>query len=382
MTVAITGADLITSVGTGRADNFAALCAGVSGDKPLQSFDSTHFRLSRCYEIDDGRAGRQDVKGRASSWLCRCVAEASRQAGLALWSDRIALLVGTGLRELRSLELWWSEHVPIDVSELHFAGALRREVGFQGPVFTISNACSASNFALGLGADWIELGDIDVAIIAGTDSITESMLGVLDRSSPDPPERVQPFAVGRKGVLLGEGAAAVVLEPLDRVLQEGRVPLARLRGVGMSCDAHHETAPLLAGVVSAMVNAHRRAGITAEEVDLIVAHGTGTALNDPVEALAIKEVFGPAAERVMISGLKSMVGHTSGASGLMGVIVAIEAMHHGRVPPTVGSTEVIAEAEGLNIVGPREKSMRVRVAQVNAFGFGGVNAVAVVDREA
>lgn len=382
MDVAITGVDLMTSVGAGVDRCFAALCDGVSGSKALQSFHANRFRIAHCYEIADRHPADHDVPCRATAWLTRCVVEVIKQTELDPIRQRVALLVGTGLRELRSLELWWASHAAFHVADLHFGGALHREVGQLGPVMTVSNACSASSFALGLGADLLELGEADAVIVAGCDSITESMLGMLDRVSPVPPERVQPFDCSRKGVLLGEGAAAVVLEPAEGARARGRPALAYLRGVGMSCDAFHETAPSEQGIADSICDAHRRARVTPDDIDLIMAHGTGTALNDPVEALAIKRVFGGAAKRVLMTGLKSMLGHTSGASGLMSLIVAIEAMRHGRVPPTIGLTESIDEAQELDIVVGEARIAPLRIAQVNAFGFGGVNAVAIVERAA
>ncbi len=129
-----------------------------------------------------------------------------------------------------------------------------------------------------------------------------------------------------------------------------------------------------------MVDAHRRAHVAPAEIDLLMAHGTGTALSDPVEATVIKDVFGDAARRVLITALKSMLGHTSGASGLMSVIVAIEAMRRGMVPPTLGLTDFIDEAADLDIVTGEARRAELRLAQINAFGFGGVNAVAVIQR--
>lgn len=377
MKIAITGADLITSVGAGRDAHFRNLCAGVSGNKPLQHFQPEHFRVQRAYEIAEEGA---DPKGRVTRWLTRCVEEAVRQSGLDLRTRRVAFLVGTGLRELSSLEQWWADKAPMHVSELHFGGALQRTVDAVGPSFSFSNACAASNFALGLGADLLQLGEADAVVVAGCDTITESMFGLLDRVNPVPPERVQPFDRNRRGVIMGDGAAAVVMEPADSALARGKAPLALVRAVGMSCDAHHETAPHLEGIIAAMVDAHQRAGVTPTDIDLLMVHGTGTFLNDQVEAQAISQYFGDATGRCLVSAIKSMTGHTSGASGLVGVITAIDAINRGCVPPTIGLTEVIPEAESLNFVtgGPRQSD--IRLAQINAFGFGGVNAVVIVER--
>jgi 3-oxoacyl-[acyl-carrier-protein] synthase II len=377
---AITGTGMLSSVGEGTRASFDALCLGRSGNNPLQAFDASKYNVKRAYEIMDRPADGADRPGRSTSWLCRAVAEALESAGLSAADWRsLPVLTGTGLRELRSFELWSTGGHPMQVHELHFGGALRDRIGLHGPSLTFSNACSASNFALGLAADMIALGEADAAIVAGCDSLTESMVGLADRASPLHAERLQPFDRDRRGVILGEGAAALVLESEARVAARGARPLAWLRGVGMSCDAFHETAPSLDGVVRAMRDAHRRSGVTPAQIDLLLAHGTGTALNDQNEIHAFRTVFGEHAPRVMITGIKSMTGHTSGASALIGVIGAIESMAQGRVPPTIGLSTVLPEGEGLDFVVEAARPARVKVAQVDAFGFGGVNAVAVVE---
>jgi 3-oxoacyl-[acyl-carrier-protein] synthase II len=269
----------------------------------------------------------------------------------------------------------------MEVQDLHFGGALRDRLGLRGLALTFSNACSASSFALGLATDMIALGETDVAIAAGCDSLTESMVGLADRANPGtPPERLQPFDRDRLGVVLGEGAGAVVIESEARARARGAQPRAWLRGVGMSCDAFHDTAPSLEGVVRAMRDAHARSGTDPREVDLLLAHGTGTALNDQNEIAAFRVFFGVHASGVIISGLKSMTGHTSGASGIIGVISAIECMVQSRVPPTIGLVSPLAEGKGLDFVTGSARRATVRLAQVDAFGFGGVNAVAILER--
>jgi 3-oxoacyl-[acyl-carrier-protein] synthase II len=382
MAWAVTGMGMVCSVGAETQGCFTALCNGVTGNKPLQSFPHSQFNVHHAYEIADRPSGERDRKGRSSAWLCQAVNEALRSSGLPPAGPRVAVVVGTGLRELRSLELWWADDQPLRVDELHFAEALAGATGVRGPIVTLSNACSASNFALGLAEDMLGLGQADAVVVAGCDSITESMFGLADRANPMHPERLQPFDRDRRGVLLGEGAAAVVLEDGERAQRRGARPLAWLRGVGMSCDAFHETAPNPSGLERAMHDAHRRSGARPEEIDLLMAHGTGTALNDVNEIQAFRSVFGAHAGSVKITAIKSMTGHTSGASGLMSFIVAIQCMREGRIPPTVGLGAPIAEAEGLGLVMGSAQEGFVRMAQVNAFGFGGVNAVALLERAA
>jgi 3-oxoacyl-[acyl-carrier-protein] synthase II len=245
---------------------------------------------------------------------------------------------------------------------------------------TLCNACAASLCALGLAEDLLYSGDAGAAIVAGCDSITASMLGLVDRTTLTPPERVAPFDRKRRGLLMGEGAAAVVLETPSHALDRQAAPYALLRGVGMSCDAHHETAPTREGVVRAMTDSHCRSAVVPADVDLLLVHGTGTALNDSTEALAIADVFGPSVGRVPITALKSLIGHTSGASGLVAVVTAVECLRQGRIPPTIGFDEPADEARQFDIVTGAARDADLHIAQVNAFGFGGVNAVAVLGK--
>ena len=380
MTACITGTGIITSLGASRSVVFERLCQGVSGPKPLGGFPRDKFNMNSAHEIDDRPTAGLDRPLRCTDWLVAAVRAALEESGLDPRRTRIAVVVGTGLRELRSFELWRTESAPFEVGQLHFGAAVRRALTPDTPVYTLANACSASNFALGLATDLIALDQAEVVIAAGCDSITETMFGILDRVSLSKPESVRPFDRDRRGVIMGEGAAAVVVEPLNHARARGARSLALVRGVGMSCDAYHETAPSVAGMSRAMCDAYDRAGLDADSIDLILAHGTGTPLNDLAEAKALRPFFGERDERVLVTAIKSMTGHTSGASGLVGVIAAIESMRTGRVPPTLGLIDPIEEADCLQIVRGAALETPVRFSQVNAFGFGGVNAVAVLER--
>jgi 3-oxoacyl-[acyl-carrier-protein] synthase II len=224
----------------------------------------------------------------------------------------------------------------------------------------------------------IAAGEADAVVVAGCDSVTDSLLAVIGRGSPVRSSALRPFDADREGVLLGEGAAAVVLEPEEAVRADGREVLAVLRGVGLSCDAHHETAPDPAGIAACMRDAHERAGVAPEQVDLVLTHGTGTALNDPAEASALLEVFGSAAQDALVTGIKGAIGHTSGAAAVMALVVAVQAMRAGVIPAIWGLATPIPETRGLGLVDGPALAAQPVLAQVDAFGFGGVNAVAVV----
>ncbi|MFD8864812.1 beta-ketoacyl synthase N-terminal-like domain-containing protein, partial [Streptomyces sp. NPDC059590] len=302
----------------------------------------------------------------------------------------VPVLVGTGLRELRSAELAWCEGTPLDPDRLHFGPALRERFGAERS-YTFSGACSASLYALALAADLLATGAEDTVVVAGVDTLTESMFGLLDRVHAEPPERVQPFDRARRGVLMGDGAAAVVLrreepqrgEPQREDAPRGGAagaPLGVLRAVSMNCDARHVTAPDPRGIAEAVTEAQWRAGVKPGEIDLVLLHGTGTLLNDEAEATAIAEVFGHDVGAPLMTAIKSMTGHTSGSSGLLSLIVALKSLSTGQVPPTLGLTEPVAEAAGFRFVRERVEGAELNVAQIDAFGFGGVNAVAIVER--
>lgn len=365
----IAGMGAVASNASGAGNLFAAVCAGRGGLAPLRGFDAHRFRTRYAYEIDDRRDG-VDLPGRATRWLCAAVAEAAHDAGIGEDLSGIPILVGTGLRELRSVELRWTDAADFPSSRWHFGTALRDRFG-AAATYTVSNACSASLYTLGMAADLLAAGAEDTVVVAGVDSITTSMFGLMDRVQVAAVDRVRPFDRERRGALMGDGAAAVVLR---------RAGPARswLRSVALNCDAHNATAPDLAGITAVIEAAHTRAAIQPAQVDVVLAHGTGTALNDGIEATALAKVFAGTAGP-LVTAIKSMTGHTSGASGLMGVVVATHILRTGRIPPIVGLTEPMAQAQDLRLV-TATTDLDTALAQVQAFGFGGVNAVAILEK--
>ncbi|MFF4367994.1 beta-ketoacyl-[acyl-carrier-protein] synthase family protein [Streptomyces sp. NPDC001594] len=378
-----TGLGAIASIGTGVDEVFEALCAGRSGRAELRGFDRSGFRAQHAYEIDDRPAPGTDEPGRATRWLIAAIEEAAREAGLGEDLSDVPVLIGTGLRELRSAELRWRDGADFDMAGLHFGTALRERFGAVR-THTFSNACSASLYALALGCDLLAAGTADTVVVAGVDTLTESMYGLLDRVHMEAPDVLRPFDRDRKGVLMGEGAAAVVLRRGDRTgsAPDGTAVRSRLRSVHVNCDGYHVTAPDRDGIAEAVRGAHREAGVKPQDIGLVMLHGTGTLLNDEAEAAAIGDVFGPEAGTPLMTAVKSMTGHTSGGSGLLSLIVALKALESGRIPPVIGLREPIDEAAGFRLVRDRETTARPVLAQVDAFGFGGVNAVAVVERAA
>ncbi|MEL6679110.1 MAG: 3-oxoacyl-ACP synthase, partial [Pseudomonadota bacterium] len=220
-----------------------------------------------------------------------------------------------------------------------------------------------------------------MAIAAGCDTLTSSMFGLLDRVNPNTVDAVQVFDKNRKGVLMGDGGVALILETEEHALANGRTPLAWLRGVGLSTDAVHETAPDKDGILGALSDGYSRAGITPDAVDVIYVHGTGTALNDGTEASVLATAFEHVADKPALSGIKAMTGHTSGASGAIGIVAGIKSLQSGQVPPTPGTADRVDEAAGFKL-SDTAQSQPIGTVQVNAFGFGGVNSVVLLSKYA
>jgi 3-oxoacyl-[acyl-carrier-protein] synthase II len=397
VTALLLASEVRTCLGNG-ADTFAALLAGRSGVRPVAPAAAERLGVRWAYPIGDGPL--PDGGAGAGRWLTECVAAALARAGVDPGRDRVLALVGTGLRELRTVERAAERAAarapgpdspaaaPVDPLEvpaerLHFAGAVADAVpGGLGTV-TLSNACSAGGHALALAQDLVELGDADAVVVAAADTMTASMLAMIGRVGERPTEQVRPFDAGRTGVLLGDGAAALVVagqrwEPARRDGAGRPAPLARLLSTGLSCDAHHETAPDVPGIRRAMRDALDRAGRAAAEVDLVVAHGTGTALNDPAEARALREELHDHGGRPLVTATKGAVGHTSGVAALLNVDVAVRSLATGQVPPVVGLRTPDPEVADLRLV-TAPVWAAPRLAVCDAFGFGGVNAVTLLE---
>ncbi|MFD8897540.1 beta-ketoacyl-[acyl-carrier-protein] synthase family protein [Streptomyces ardesiacus] len=375
MTWDITGMAAVANIGATPGEIFAALRAGQESRNPLRAFDPDKYRAAYAYEIDDRPDGGGDIPRRATRWLTTVVRQAAAEAGLGEDLAQVPVLVGTTMREQRSLELWWRDHADVALEDLHFGTALSAAFG-ASTTYTFANACSASLYALGMATDMIEAGLADTVVVAGTDAATESGFGTLDRVQNDLPDALRPFDTTHKGMLMGEGAVAVVVQRAGA----GTGPVhARVRGVSMNCDARHATAPDPDGITRAVLDAYSRAGVRARDIDLVMLHGSGTPLNDQTESSVLRRIFAGAGSGPRMTAIKAMTGHTMGGSGLLSLVMAVLAMKNGTVPPVLGLTDPIPEAAGLDLVQGPPAAGAVNLAQVDAFGFGGINAVAIVE---
>jgi 3-oxoacyl-[acyl-carrier-protein] synthase II len=393
--VVVTGIGLITPLGFGRADVWQSLLEGKSGVGPVTSFDTSEFPVHIGAEVKGFAAERYlrrqkpSSMGRASQMAVAAGYLALQDAGIQPGDcrpDRSGVSMGTTSGEAQFVEQYndfrhnggiasipseLPAKYPCHVIPSHIAV----EFGFRGPCLMIPAACAAGNYAIGYAFDLIRSGTADFMLAGGSDPFSRITYMGFARLGAIAPERCQPFDRNRKGMIPGEGAAVLVLEPLDAARARGATVYAEIMGYGLSCDAHHMTAghPDGDGAARAMAGAIRESGIRESEVDYISAHGTGTPANDRVEALAIKAVFGKRAAKLPVSSIKSMLGHTMGAASAIEAAACALAIATGRVPPTINYEEPDPECE-LDCVPNQARTLHPRVVLNNAYAFGGNNA--------
>src|SRR6185369_13920561 len=255
------------------------------------------------------------------------------------------------------------------------AAHIARELRFAGINIMIPTACAAGNYAIAHAFDVLRAGRADLMLAGGSDSFSRITYTGFAQLGAIAPEVCQPFDRSRKGMIPGEGACVLILEPLSSATRRGARIYAEISGYGLSCDAHHMTAahPNGEGAARAMKQALEQSGTTPEEVSYISAHGTGTPTNDRLETLAVKRLFGAAAYRVPISSIKSMLGHTMGAASAIEAAACALAVYHDRIPPTINLKEPDPECD-LDYVPNYARAQTVKVAMNNAYAFGGNNA--------
>jgi nodulation protein E len=258
------------------------------------------------------------------------------------------------------------------------ASHISMEFGITGPSFTISTACSSAGHAIGQAYWMVRNGITDVALTGGSEApFSFGILKAWEAMRVVSPNTCRPFSKDRRGMILGEGAAMLVIEPLDRALARGARIHAEIVGFGMSADACHITQPSSDGAARAMRAALRDSGLSPEQIGYINAHGTATPANDPTETAAIRSVFGSHAASLAVSSTKSMHGHTLGAAAALECLASILALRDGVLPPTANYTEPDPECD-LDVIPNHARSAQVEYAMSNSFAFGGLNAVLVL----
>ncbi len=396
--IAVTGLGVVSSIGSGRHALWESLLAGRSGIGPVRSFDTSRYPVHVGGEIAGFRPEEHlrtlapEEVGRASQLAAAAARLALADAGLdpddrsALDPGRAGVAMGTTSGEPREVEAFDDRVVEgelarvgpefMDLYPCHsIASAVAAEVGFGGVNAMIPTACAAGNYAIAYAADALAAGRADLMLAGGADSFSRITYTGFARLGAIAPEICQPFDRGRQGMIPGEGAAVLVLEPLDRALARGATVYAEVAGYGLSCDAHHMTAahPEGAGAARAMERALRSAGLAPDDVSWVSAHGTGTPTNDRLEAIAAHRLFGDRARRLPMSSIKSMLGHTMGAASAIESVACALAIATGKVPPTINFHEPDPDFE-VDCVPNEAREMPVRVAMNNAYAFGGNNA--------
>ncbi|MCC6531533.1 MAG: beta-ketoacyl-ACP synthase II [Burkholderiales bacterium] len=406
--VVVTGLGIVSPVGTGIANAWASVLAGRSGISRISQFDASAMASQIAGEVKDFDVAKflpaKDAR-RMDRFIHLGLAaaiEAIGDCGIEVTpanAERIGVIIGSGIGGLPMIEDTHNEYIksgPRRISPFFVPGTIINMVsgnlsimyGFKGPNLAVVTACTTAAHCIGEAGRLIEYGDADVMIAGGTEA-TVSPLGVggfsaaraLSTRNDDPAGASRPWDKGRDGFVLGEGAGVVVLEEYEAAKARGAKIYCELAGYGMSADAHHMTAPCEDGEGAArcMANALRNAGINAEQVDYINAHGTSTELGDIAETVAIKRCFGAAASKLAVSSTKSMTGHLLGAAGGVEAIFSVLALRDQVAPPTINLVDQDPQCD-LDYVPNNAREMRLDVALSNSFGFGGTNGTLVFRR--
>ena len=398
MRVAVTGMGVVSPIGIGVDQFWPAAVNGVSGIKRITSFDASGRRSQIAGEVSDFDP---------STFLSqKYIEQTDRFTQLALLAARLALedaggldayesrrigvSIGSGMGgfstfESSALRKFRNQPVPPFTVPRTMANSAAAWIaikhGFKGMNLTSSTACSSGANAIGAALDLLRAGRADVVVAGGAEACVlpltingfEILHALTTTSNDNPAGASRPFAKGRDGFVMGEGAGILILEKEEQARSRGAKIYADLAGYGQACDATHIVMPDMEGQIAAMREAIRDAGVEPNSIEYINAHATSTPLGDTVETRAIKNLFGARAADIAISATKSMVGHSIGASAAIGSIATIMALHTGTIHPTINLDEADPECD-LDYTPNVAQKRSVRTGLCNAFGFGGNNA--------
>ncbi|ABB73706.1 3-oxoacyl-[acyl-carrier-protein] synthase II [Nitrosospira multiformis ATCC 25196] len=398
MRVVVTGMGVVSPIGIGVDQFWSAAVKGVSGIKRITSFDASSRRSQIAGEVTDFDPSTFlsqkyiEQTDRFTQLALLAARLALEDAGglEAYESRRIGVSIGSGMGgfstfESSALRKFRSQPVPPFTVPRTMANSAAAWIairhGFKGMNLTSSTACSSGANAIGAALDLLRAGRADVVVAGGAEACVLPLtingfeiLHALTTTSNDNPARAsRPFAKGRDGFVMGEGAGILILEKEEQARQRGAKIYAELAGYGQACDATHIVMPDMEGQIAAMQEAIRDAGMELDSIEHINAHATSTPLGDTVETRAIKNLFGARAADIAISATKSMVGHSIGASAAIGSIATIMALHTGTIHPTINLDEADPECD-LDYTPNVAQKRSVRTGLCNAFGFGGNNA--------
>lgn len=406
--VVVTGLGIVSPLGNDLASSWDGIVNGRSGIGPITHFDASAFTTRIAGEVrnfditqwvnpKDAKKMEEFIHyGVAASLM------AIQDAGITVDesnAERIGALIGSGIGGLLGIEeqtIKYNEGGPRKVSPFYvpstiinmLPGQVSLLTGIKGPNFSAVSACATANHSIGMAMRMIQYGDADVMVAGGAErgSSPTSVAGfcsmkAMSTRNDEPTKASRPWDKGRDGFVLGDGAGILILEEYERAKARGARIYCELAGFGASSDAFHMTAPSENGEGPArcMAAAMKDAGVNAEDVGYLNAHGTSTPLGDLAETLAIKRALGDHAYKTMVSSTKSMTGHLLGAAGGVEAIFSVLALHHGIIPPTINLDEA-GEGCDLDYVPHTARQAQVDVAMSNGFGFGGTNGTLVFKR--
>lgn len=394
--VVVTGLGVVSSLGIGWEEFWRNLLAGKSGISRITAFDISQH--DRCYggEIKNFDASEYIPKrklaqmGRASQFAIVASQLALKDSKLTLGflkNEKAGVCIGTTMGEAQVIEQMVKHTIvnkerlkqiraliyPANSISINVAGYFK----FRGVNAVFANACAAGTYAIGRAYDLIRSGKSDIMLAGGADALSRIALTGFGRLYAMAPEKCQPFDKNRKGMLIGEGSGMIVLESLENALNRNAPIYAEIAGYGLSCDAHDMTYPSVGGVASGIKKALRSAKINNHEVDYISAHGTGTKENDKAECEALYMALGKGVERIPVSSIKSMLGHTMGAASALETIACCLAIKFNAIPPTINLLEQDPECR-IDCVPNQGRQQEVRVALNNSQAFGGNNACLIL----
>jgi len=402
----ITGIGAVTPVGLSAPETWASLLAGRSGVRPLTRFDASGFPVRIAADVQgfDPLAAMPRKRARRTARFAQLAIAAAKEAladarlpPLGEITDRFGVTIATALGGLEVIDeeaprLFGGAPARVTPFLLPMllanmaSSAVSIQFGLRGPSNTPVGACASGTISLMEARRWIEAGEADYVLAGGAEGgLTPTVwaalcaLGALSTRNDAPEKASRPFDRDRDGFVYGEGAVVFVVERDDLARSREAGVYAELAGAAMTSDAYHETAPQPEGEAAALAirRALQNAHAGPDEVDLIVAHGTGTPLNDTAETRAIKHALGRRARAVPVTAPKSMVGHLIGAAGSLAALVGVLAIRDGRIPPTINLETPDPDCD-LDYVPRRARRAVVRLALANAFGFGGQNCVVAV----
>lgn len=395
--IVVTGIGVISSLGIGKDFFWQNLIAGKSGISEVNSFTTenqfTHYGGEVKNFIPEDFMDKEKGKkmGRASHLAIAATHVALKDASLSpmrLKNYRTALCMGTTSGECQKIEamdaIWVKQgkeyitpetiiQYPVD----NISANVAREFELNHITRIFTTACAAGNYAIGYGFDLLQLNKADMIIAGGADAFSYISFTGFNQFRAVASQKCQPFDKNRKGMLPGEGAGVLILEPLENALKRDAQIYAEILGYGLSCDAYHMTQPDTNGIAECMRNALEVTGLTPKDVDYICAHGTGTKHNDRAECAAIKQVFADNYKNIAVSSIKSMLGHTMGAASAIEAAACVLAANQDIIPPTINYETPDPECD-IDCVPNKARAKDINIVLNNGFAFGGNNACLVI----